>query len=175
MSENNIENVDNSQRVSFKNGFPRFDKSVKNYLFEPIPWLAPDDYRNRNRRVWTQEEIDELKMNAFGTKGVTPASIYLCVEELDLPSETKRAPIKGTNKTTFDVWCVGRIVDIGAKSFDTTEFPPEAGGATATIGDIVIFNPMGIRRHKYRKGNLLVMKDVNIMLTIEDIEDCVNG
>ena len=157
-----------------KIGYPVYNKEVKNYLFEPRPDYPVDHWVNRNRRPWTEEDIHVLALMAFGVDEYIPCKMYMAVEEIDL-KDSSRFHIIDTDTTMYDKWCIGRIIRLGYECFDTQEFPPEAGGATATIGDYIKFNPMNVTRTKFPKGNLLTMKDVNITGIIESPRNCVNG
>lgn len=157
-----------------KIGYPVFDRSVKNYVFEPRPDLPLDHYKNKNRRDWTEEELHQLAIDAFGVDEFYPTTMYMAVVEVDLKDSSKHG-IVDTNLNMYDKWLIGRIIRLGEHCFDTREFPPEAGGASATINDYIKINPMNVTRTKYPKGNLLVMKDVNITGTVPNPRNCVNG
>lgn len=154
--------------------YPKMLTDEYNSLFNQVPFYPKDSWHQKNRHVWTEEEIEKLYSEYFplkeGQNSSEVASVFLLLVEYDSREATsyiKNAP------DPVDLWHIGRIIKIGSQAFASNKFPL---GATATYGDWVRFNPLDAIRANFvhTQNRPILLPDYGILELIQDPKLYVN-
>lgn len=151
------------------NNYPVVELSYPGGIYEPLPDMPKDHWENKNRRVWTLEEKQQLMLDAFGIDGFRPAQHKVCLLEYN-PAE--HSHLKMPSGSTAHWWNLGKIISLGRLCFDSRTF---ACGASATYGDYVMFDARRQNRTKFKGGHMIVIEDRDIVMPVKDPVSFVNG
>lgn len=148
-------------------------------IYHPLPFWNKDNWRNRNRKEWTDEEKSQLLIDHFGSDGYEPANYKVCLIEFDPTDRTYFLDENGEKQYMKDVdldvrttWHVGQIVAMGINAFSSDRFPT---GAIASYGDFVQFEGSAAQRIRFMNYPMVVIDDTNIVALLRDPEETING
>lgn len=149
--------------------YPFVDKDYHGGVHHKLDYVSDDHWKNKNRHEWSEEDIEKLMIENFGSDAFSPAQHWLVLAEYN-PSED--SIIVEDNMSTAHWWNLGKIINMGPCAFDSKTFPM---GATATIGDYVVFNGNGVKRTKFPIGNMLWLHDTDVFGIVKDPKEYMYG
>lgn len=101
-------------------------------LYEPVPWINPNHWINKNRHPWSDAEKDNLYYKEMGDFEIDIRNCDLLVTNFN-PNDVTL--IKKYGKDSTKIYC-GQVIKIGGLAFDKATFPL---GASCTYNDWVEF------------------------------------
>lgn len=159
--------------------YPVVQKEIPGGVWHPLPWYEVNDWRNINRRQWSEKEISDLMIQYFGSDGFEPSQFEIAAVEYDATSQTTFTPVDGKTYNLVDpdpsyqsAWQIARIVRLGRGCFSSDKFPL---GAEASVGDWILFEGSNAKRLRFKKERMLSFSDVNVKGLIRDPGECING
>jgi co-chaperonin GroES (HSP10) len=130
-------------------------------LFNPDPFYPIDHYKQRNRRVWTSEDIKNLSIEAFGLDCFDPEGIRLVIAPYE--HDFKLFNAQGELR---DDYHIGKVIKIGKQAFSTEKF---ISGPPCTFGDYVHFKSMNVLTSRAMNGKVIcVVEDVAILGILDE-------
>ncbi len=130
-------------------------------LFNKDPFTPSSSYKQRNRRFWSDEEIKQLSLDAFGMDCFDPEGIRLVI----CPYEHNFS-LYNAHGELRDDYHIGKVIKIGKQAFSTEKF---IAGPPCTFGDYVHFKSMNVLTSRAMNGKTIcVAEDVAILGIIDD-------
>lgn len=135
--------------------FPVMNRNCQNGIFEPLEFWDKDDWRNKNRRNWTEEELSNLYTE------ICDFPIELKNREILLVDYNREESMEfvSNDKYAQDTIFLGRIIKMGTKAFNRIKFKL---GADATYNDWVFYNLIKAKIINTKKHKLIVIKDTDL-------------
>jgi len=145
--------------------FPFLNPHDSNGLFEPMDFWEKNAWQNKNRRLWTAEEIEELcpEDSRDFVKNLTISDTYVLL--LNFNRDIAENQIINPDKYTRTTAYIGKIIQMGKEVFTKRNFPQ---GASATYNDWVTYMPLEGRARKAKKNVFTIIKDKHISGLVED-------
>jgi hypothetical protein len=140
-----------------------FDKYFsKESAFRPISGIPLDDWENKNRRLWSQSELDALWQREVGEFEFNVKGCDLFIKPIDRNEAARLYHYE--KKEPGKLFC-GQVLKIGRLAFDLACFPT---GASATYGDYVMFSiqdcePCDLGPYRY-----FIVNDLDILGVVND-------
>lgn len=145
--------------------FPLLNPNNSNGLFEPLDIWDKNAWQNKNRRIWTPEEIEELcpvESRDF-VKNLTISDRYVLL--LNFNRDIAENQIINPDKYAKTTAYIGKIIQMGKEVFTKKNFPQ---GAEATYNDWVIYNFLEGRPRKSKNNVFTIIKDKYISGPVKD-------
>ncbi len=134
----------------------------------PLPDIPKDHWENKNRHVWTQEQIDKLWRDEVGLFEFNINGCDVLIKPFD---RNEKATLFHHEKVELDKLYCGKVIKIGRLAFDLACFPK---GATCTYGDYVLFSIAECERVDIGFQTFFMLNDLEIAGVVKDPFSVVN-
>jgi hypothetical protein len=140
--------------------FPVMNRECKNGIFEPLSHWSKENWRNRNRRNWTCEELKNLFSDHADIDDRELSKNYILLYNFPRSASEKDGDLLNTTRFVKDTIFIGKIIKMGNYAFDKGTFPT---GAIASYGDWVHYDLMKSVEKYGANKQLVLIKDTDII------------
>jgi hypothetical protein len=149
---------------TYNNIYPVIDRENGVGIHSPLPYFPKENWRNKNRRPYSLEELENLMNETFDCGGFHPAKDVIALLEFE-PGD-HQVGVKHSINPMSHFWDMGQVVAMGDACFDKLTFDT---GPTCTYNDYVAFENAHKKRIRFKRGKYMILiKDIHALGTIED-------
>lgn len=130
-------------------------------LFQPVARFPSNHWYNKNRRLWTPEELEAFWKEHLGNSDFNLQKPKLLLK----PFNEKEEAFLINHEIKNSKLVCGKVIKIGELAFDKISFP---FGATCTYNDWIMYNPISAERIDLNNKKFFLLDDRDVNGVIND-------